>query len=139
MENVVDKQMLRQDLKDALTMHIHLLQEVEDISPENMEAVTFMMRSFGFMLDRAPSVLYHEEDEEDLYYMMFQYYSLLNELKYNISMSFPYNTLNGKTLLKLIEKFPTTFETEMKDWWQNKTGIKIGESKQTIIVSDFEF
>lgn len=139
MENVVDKQMLRQDLKDALTMHIHLLQEVEDISPENMEAVTFMMRSFGFMLDRAPSVLYHEEDEEDLYYMMFQYYSLLNELKYNISMSFPYNTLNGQTLLKLIEKFPTTFETEMKDWWQNKTGIKIGESKQTIIVSDFEF
>lgn len=139
MKEKIDNEILRRDLKEALTQHIQLLQEVEEISEENMEAFTFMMRSFGFMLDRAPSVLYQEEDEEDLYFMMFQYYSLLNELKYNILMNFPYATLNGEKLLRLAEKFPTTYESEMKNWWEEKTGLSVEETKQTISLTAFEY
>lgn len=139
MTEKIDNELLRRDLKEALAQHIQLLQEVEEISEENMEAFTFMMRSFGFMLDRAPGVLYREEDEEDLYFMMFQYYSLLNELKYNILMNFPYATLNGEKLLTLAEKFPTTYETEMKDWWEKKTGLLVEETKQTISLPEFEY
>ncbi|MGX7198750.1 hypothetical protein [Enterococcus nangangensis] len=135
----MDKIALRRDLATALTLHIHLLQEVEEISEENMEAFTFMMRSFGFMLDRAPAVLYEEKDEDDLNYMMFQYYSLLTELKYNILMSFPYATLNGRRLLELAEDFPTTYEKELKNWWEEKTGLHIEETKQTILIEDFSY
>ncbi|WP_071130708.1 hypothetical protein [Enterococcus timonensis] len=139
MTEKIDKEILRHDLTEALTQHIHLLQEVEEIDEENMEAFTFMMRSFGFMLDRAPKVLYREADEDDLNYMMFQYYSLLTELKYNISMSYPYATLNDKTLLQLAESFPSTYERELKNWWEEKTGLSVDETKQTISVPEFKY
>ena len=127
---------LRRELTEALTLHIQLLQEVDEITEDNMEAFTFMMRSFGFMLDRAPSVLYHESDDDDLCYMMFQYYSLLTELKYNVMMNYSDATLNGRQLLKLAEDFPTTYENEMKQWWEEKTGLTIENTKQTIALEE---
>lgn len=129
---------LRKELAQAVRSHIQLLKEVEEISEENMEGFTFMMRSFGFMLDRSAMVLYHEKDEEDLYFMMFQYYSLLTELKYNLLMNYSDTTLNGRTLLEIVSTFPTTYEKELKNWWESKTGLDVEETKQTIKVPAFQ-
>ncbi len=130
---MVNVKKLRMELADALNVHIELLKDVEYIDIDHMDAFTFMMRRLGFMLERAPSALIDEKDEE-LYFMMFQYYGLLAELKRAIKMSFPYAKLHGITLGELLEKFPTNYETNLNDWWENRTGLKIEETKQTIIM-----
>lgn len=135
---MVEADLLKKDLANALNTHIKLLREVEQIEVEHMDAFTFMMRSFGFMLDRAPNVML-EEDNEALYYMMFQYYSLLNELKYNLILNFPYARLQGRTLLEVVDVFPTTYEKELKQWWENKTGLEVEETKQTIAIKELEY
>lgn len=129
---------LKKELLKALDLHIDILKEVEDIGPEELPGFLFMMRSFGFMLDRAPRVL-AVEDQEEMYYMMFQYYSLLTELKYNLTMTFPHATLQGIPLLEIVKQFPTAYEKEMKNWWEQKTGLKIEETKQTIEIREFEY
>lgn len=48
----------------ALDTHIDILKDVSTIEGKHLEGVMFMMRSFGFMLDRAPKVLYEEDSEE---------------------------------------------------------------------------
>jgi hypothetical protein len=134
---MIKKQLLKQDLATALNTHIELLNEVELIETEHMDAFTFMMRSFGFMLRKAPDALL-SDDEETLYYMLFQYYSLLTELKYNLLLNYPYARLQDKTLVEVAETFPTTYELEMKTWWEQHTGLRVGETKQTILVKEFE-
>lgn len=135
---MIEADLLKKDLATALNTHIKLLREVEQIEVEHMDAFTFMMRSFGFMLDRAPNVLL-EEDDEALYYMMFQYYSLLNELKYNLILNFPYARLQGRTLVEVVDVFPTTYEKELKQWWENRTGLDVEETKQTIAIKELEY
>ena len=135
---MVEPDLLKSDLAIALNTHIKLLREVEQIDAEHMDAFTFMMRSFGFMLDRAPNVML-ENDDESLYYMMFQYYSLLNELKYNLILNYPYARLKNRPLLELVETFPTTYEKELKQWWENKTGLDVEETKQTIVIKELEY
>ena len=135
---MVEAMLLKKDLANALNTHIKLLREVEEIEIEHMDAFTFMMRSFGFMLDRAPNVML-ETDDEVLYYTMFQYYSLLNELKYNLILNFPYARLQGCTLVEVVDAFPTTYEKELKHWWENKTGLEVEETKQTIAIKELEY
>lgn len=135
---MVSPDLLKQDLADALNAHIKLLREVEQIEADHMDAFTFMMRSFGFMLDRSPNVLLGNNDEE-LNYMLFQYYSLLTELKYNLILNYPYARLQGKTMSEVVEVFPTTYEREMKQWWEDKTGLEIEETKQTIAIKELEY
>lgn len=135
---MIDQQLLKEDLANALNTHIKLLREVELIEADHMDAFTFMMRSFGFMLDRAPKVML-ENNEEDLKYMMFQYYSLLNELKYNLILNFPYARLQGRTMSEVADDFPTTYEREMKQWWEEKTGLEVEETKQTIAIKALEY
>lgn len=129
---------LKNELLKALDMHIDILKEVDEIAVEELPGFLFMMRSFGFMLDRAPKVLV-VEDQEEMYYMMFQYYSLLTELKYNLTLTFPYATLQGEPLIEIVKHFPTTYEKEMKNWWEQKTGLVIEETKQTIEIKEFEY
>ncbi|ALS02191.1 hypothetical protein ATZ33_12600 [Enterococcus silesiacus] len=135
---MVNPNLLKQDLADALNAHIKLLREVEQIEADHMDAFTFMMRSFGFMLDRSPNVLLGNNDEE-LHYMLFQYYSLLTELKYNLILNYPYARLQHKTMLEVVNVFPTTYEREMKQWWEDKTGLEIEETKQTIAIKELEY
>ncbi|MEI5990199.1 hypothetical protein [Enterococcus crotali] len=135
---MVNPDLLKQDLADALNAHIKLLREVEQIEADHMDAFTFMMRSFGFMLDRSPNVLL-EQDNEALHYMMFQYYSLLTELKYNLILNYPYARLQGKTMSEVVEVFPTTYEREMKQWWEETTGLDVEETKQTIAIKELEY
>lgn len=135
---IIKADLLKKDLANALNTHIKLLREVEQIEIEHMDAFTFMMRSFGFMLDQAPNVIL-EKDNEALYYRMFQYYSLLNELKYNLILNFPYARLQGRTLLEVVDVFPTTYEKELKQWWENKTGLEVEETKQTIAIKELEY
>lgn len=135
---MVNPDLLKQDLADALNAHIKLLCEVEQIEVDHMDAFTFMMRSFGFMLDRSPKVLLGQ-DNEALNYMMFQYYSLLTELKYNLILNYPYARLQGKTMKEVVEVFPTTYEREMKQWWEEKTGLAIEETKQTILIKELDY
>lgn len=135
---MVNPDLLKQDLADALNAHIKLLREVEQIETDHMDAFTFMMRSFGFMLDRSPNVLL-EQDNEALHYMMFQYYSLLTELKYNLILNYPYARLQGKTMSEVVEVFPTTYEREMKQWWEETTGLDVEETKQTIAIKELEY
>lgn len=134
----VKKDALKMELAQAVRSHIQLLKEVDEIMEDDMEGFTFMMRSFGFMLDRSAMVLYQEKDDEDLYYMMFQYYSLLTELKYNLMMYYSDSTLNGRTLLEIVKDFPTTYEKELRIWWEEKTGLDVEETKQTIKISAFQ-
>ncbi|MBO0473874.1 hypothetical protein IGL98_000266 [Enterococcus sp. DIV0840] len=135
---MVEPHLLKQDLADALNVHIKLLREVEQIEADHMDAFTFMMRSFGFMLDRSPKVLLGSDDEE-LNYMMFQYYSLLTELKYNLILNYPYAHLQGKTMSDVVAEFPTTYERELKQWWEEKTGLEVEETKQTIAIKELEY
>lgn len=129
---------LQNDLLKALDLHIDILKEVEDIESEHLPAVLFMMRSFGFMLDRAPTVL-AMHDEEEMMYLMFQYYSLLTELKYNLAFNFPYAKMQGEPLLEVVKQFPCTYEKELKKWWEEKTGLTVEERKQTIKIDDFAY
>lgn len=129
---------LRKELFIALDRHIDILRDVDMIDKDSLDGVMFMMRSFGFIFDRAPRVL-AEEDETEMNYMMFQYYSLLTELKYNLALNYPYAKLQGKGLLEIVNSFPATYEKEMKDWWEATTGLKVDETKQTIEIKDFEY
>lgn len=129
---------LKEDLANALNVHMTLLKDVESIDNDHLDAYVFMMHSFGFMLDGAPRVLIGNDDEE-LMYMMFQYYSLLNELKYNILLNFPYAHLQGRKLIEVVDDFPTTYEREMKQWWERLTGLAIEETKQTITIKELEY
>lgn len=131
-------QELKKDLLQALDIHIDILKDVAEIDHQHLDGVLFMMRSFGFMFDRAPEVL-ATEDAEEMNFLMFQYYSLLTELKYNLVLNFSYARLQGKKLLCIVTSFPTTYETEMKEWWEQTTGLKVEETKQTIEISAFEF
>lgn len=122
---------LQTDLLQALDLHIDILKEVDDIEREELPGFLFMMRSLGFMLDRAALVLASGDDEE-MYYMMFQYYSLLKELKFNLAMNFPHAKIQGEPLIDTVNRFPNNYEKEMKTWWEEKTGLIVEETKQTI-------
>lgn len=124
---------LRKELFEALDHHIDILREVDMIEEDSLEGFMFMMRSFGFIFDRAPAVL-AEEDELDMNYMMFQYYSLLTELKYNLALNYPYAALQGTPLMEIVSTFPVTYEKEMKAWWEKHTGLKVDDTKQTISI-----
>ncbi|MFV0557079.1 MAG: hypothetical protein ACK5MW_00290 [Enterococcus sp.] len=129
---------LKKELLTALDLHIDLLKETTAIEPAHLDGFLFMMRSFGFIFDRAPTVLL-DEDSEEMHYLMFQYYSLLTELKYNLTLNFSYATLNDESLVTLVERFPTTYEKELKTWWENLTGLHVEETKQTIAIPAFEY
>jgi len=120
---------LKQELLIVLDRHIDILKTVTSIEIDHLDGVLFMMRSLGFMLDRAPKVL-ASDDLTEMHFMMFQYYSLLSELKYNLVLNFP--------LLTIIETFPTSYETAMKQWWENRTGLVVEETKQTIEITAFQ-
>jgi hypothetical protein len=122
---------LQTDLLQALDLHIDILKEVDDIEREELPGFLFMMRSLGFMLDRAALVLASGDDEE-MYYMMFQYYSLLKELKFNLAMNFPHAKIQGEPLIDTVNRFPDNYEKEMNTWWEEKTGLTVEETKQTI-------
>lgn len=122
---------LQTDLLQALDLHIDILKEVDDIEREELPGFLFMMRSLGFMLDRAALVLASGDDEE-MYYMMFQYYNLLKELKFNLAMNFPHAKIQGEPLIDTVNRFPDNYEKEMKTWWEEKTGLTVEETKQTI-------
>lgn len=129
---------LKTELLVALDTHIDILKDASYIQPDHLDGIMFMMRSFGFMLDRAPKVLACD-DTEEMNYLMFQYYSLLTELKYNLTLNFPYAKINNKSLLEIVDAFPTTYEKEMKTWWEDTTGLKGEETKQTIEIKSFEY
>lgn len=128
---MVTYQNLQTNLLQALDLHVDILKEVNDIKTEEIPAFLFMMRSLGFMLDRAALVLASGDDEE-MYYMMFQYYSLLKELKLNLAMNYPYAKLQEEPLMNTVDKFPNTYENEMKLWWEEKTGLIVESTKQTL-------
>ncbi|GAA2906664.1 hypothetical protein P7H00_02505 [Enterococcus pseudoavium] len=132
---MVTYQNLQTDLLQALDLHIDILKEVDDIEREELPGFLFMMRSLGFMLDRAALVLASGDDEE-MYYMMFQYYSLLTELKFNLAMNFPHAKIQGEPLIETVNQFPDSYGKEMKAWWEAKTGLIVEETKQTIELND---
>ncbi|GAA3024709.1 hypothetical protein [Tetragenococcus solitarius] len=123
---------LKKEMTLALDTHIDILKDVSTIDVNHLDGVMFMMRSFGFMLDRAPKVLY-EEDSEEMNFLMFQYYSLLSELKHNLALNYPHAKIQNRTLLEIADTFPTTYEKDMKQWWEDLTGLRVtSNSKQTI-------
>ncbi|GMA07421.1 hypothetical protein GCM10025886_05720 [Tetragenococcus halophilus subsp. flandriensis] len=123
---------LKKEMTLALDTHIDILKDVSTIETKHLDGVMLMMRSFGFMLDRAPKVLY-EEDSEEMNFLMFQYYSLLSELKHNLALYYPHAKIQNRTLLEIVDNFPTTYEMDMKQWWENLTGLQVADdSKQTI-------
>lgn len=126
---------LKEELVNALDKHIDLLKDTATIDPDSLDGVMFMMRSFGFIFDRAPQVLV-TEDPEEMNFLMFQYYSLLHELKYNLLLNYSYAKIHQRTLLAIVQDFPTTYEEDMKQWWEDLTGLHVEETKQTICVKD---
>ncbi len=124
---------LKKELVTALDIHIDLLKDTSLIEPEHLDGIMFMMRSFGFMLDRAPKVLL-EEDPEEMNFLMFQYYSLLSELKHNLLLNYPNTILQNRPLIDIVQIFPTTYEKDMKLWWEQLTGLHVDDSKQTMSI-----
>ncbi len=126
---------LKKELVTALDIHIDILKDTSLIAPEHLDGIMFMMRSFGFMLDRAPKVLL-EDDSEEMNFLMFQYYSLLTELKNNLRLNYPYAKIQNRSLLEIVQIFPTTYEKEMKLWWEQLTGLHVDDTKQTMDMND---
>lgn len=126
---------LKEELTDALDIHIDILKDTATIDHESLDGVIFMMRSFGFIFDRAPRVLF-DEDPEEMNFLMFQYYSLLSELKYNLLLNYSYSKIHQRTLIQIVQDFPTTYEKEMKEWWEGLTGLHVDDTKQTILIND---
>jgi len=126
---------LKKELVTALDIHIDILKDTSLIAPEHLDGIMFMMRSFGFMLDRAPKVLL-EDDPEEMNFLMFQYYSLLTELKNNLRLNYPYAKIQNRSLLEIVQIFPTTYEKEMKLWWEQLTGLHVDDTKQTMDMND---
>jgi hypothetical protein len=126
---------LKKELVTALDIHIDILKDTSLIAPEHLDGIMFMMRSLGFMLDRAPKVLL-EDDSEEMNFLMFQYYSLLTELKNNLRLNYPYAKIQNRSLLEIVQIFPTTYEKEMKLWWEQLTGLHVDDTKQTMDMND---
>lgn len=127
----VEQNVLKKELAQALSEYTQLLRNVEHIETDNMPAFTFMMRSFGFIFQRVPGILIDDEIEET-YFGIFQYYNLLGELKQNLQMSYPYAKLGNKDLSTILAPFPLNFEQEINQWWEEKTGLKVKITKQTL-------
>lgn len=127
---------LKKELIDALDTHIDILKDTATIDSDSLDGVMFMMRSLGFIFDRAPRVLW-EEDPDEMNFLMFQYYSLLRELKYNLALNYSYAKIQNQTLLEISQNFPTTYEQEMKDWWEGLTGLQVDYTKQTMASDQF--
>lgn len=130
---LVEQNLLKKELAQALSEHTQLLRNVEHIETENMPAFTFMMRSFGFIFQRVPGILI-DDDIEETYFGIFQYYNLLGELKQNLQMNYPYAKLGNKELGDVLAPFPLNFEKEINQWWEEKTGLKVQMTKQTLSI-----
>lgn len=124
------EKLIKQELAEALHAHILLLKDIEMIDQKATNALPFIMKSLGFMLERIPEALI-SEDEEDLYFAAFQYYNLLAELKSNLALSFPYLTSID------LSDFPSSQVEAVNVWWEAKTGLKVHEpTKQTMVIND---
>ena len=120
------EKLIKQELAEALHAHILLLKDIEMIDQKATNALPFIMKSLGFMLERIPEALI-SEDEEDLYFAAFQYYNLLAELKSNLALSFPHITSID------LSAFPHEHVLLLNEWWEEKTGLKVDTpTKQTI-------
>lgn len=118
--------MIKKELAQALHAHIVLLKDIDTIEPGSEEAVRFIFRSLGFMLERIPESLV-SDNEEDLYFAAFQYYNLLAELKNNLALSYPHLTSID------LSHFPDSHVALLNEWWERKTGLKVDEpTKQTM-------
>lgn len=93
---MVTYQNLQTDLLQALDLHVDILKEVNDIKTEEIPAFLFMMRSLGFMLDRAALVLASGDDEE-MYYMMFQYYKFVKRTEIESGNELSLRQTTGRT------------------------------------------
>lgn len=122
---------LKMELAKALAAHVDILKNVDSIEPEQIDGLAFVMRSLGFMLEKTPCLLLRDNDEE-VCYAMFQYYSLLEELKHNVKMSYPHTRLHTQYLSDILAEFPTAYASNMIDWWEKKTGLVVEHTKQTI-------
>lgn len=126
-------QKLKLELASALNLQIELLKDVESIEIASIDALILITKSLGFMLENAPETLL-SDCSEDLYFMMFQYYNLVEELKHNLKMTYPYARLHNKTLFEIIDQFPVAYKKEINEWWEQKTGLTVVPTKQTIIM-----
>lgn len=127
----VDQALLKQELSTALSQYTQLLRNVNHIADTDMPAFSFTMRSFGFIFERLPGILI-DDNLEETYFGSFQYYNLLAELKQNLLMNFPYAKLDQQNFSELLKAFPTTYQKEVNEWWENKTGLQVEFTKQTI-------
>lgn len=119
--------LIKKELAQALHAHIMLLKDIDTIDHDSEEALRFVFRSLGFMLERIPEALV-SDNEEDLYFAAFQYYNLLAELKSNLALSYPHLSID-------LHNFPDSHVAILNDWWEKKTGLKVDEpTKQTMSI-----
>jgi hypothetical protein len=123
---------LRNEAIEVLDLHSHFLRKMDQVDFKHPEAASFILKSFGNIIQNMPEVLVRE-DIEDAKGALFEYYSLLTELKYNIKMNFPDTVLFGRPVLESIERYPTTFHNELKCWFEEKNNVTVTEGKQTLI------
>ncbi|MBO0476600.1 hypothetical protein DOK76_05925 [Vagococcus sp. DIV0080] len=122
------EKIIKKELAEALHVHILLLKRIETVESDSSDALRFVIRSLGFMLERIPEALV-SDDEEDLYFAAFQYYNLLAELKNNMAISFPHVTSID------LSAFPDSHVDLLNEWWEEKTGLKVDTpTKQTMTV-----
>jgi hypothetical protein len=123
---------LRNEAIEVLDLHSHFLRKMDQVDFHHPEAAGFILRSFGYIIQNMPEVLVRE-DIDDAKAALFEYYSLLTELKYNVKMNYPDTILFGQPVLSLINRYPTTFHEELKLWFEEKNGVTVTEGKQTLI------
>ncbi len=127
----ISRECIKKELAEALTCHIQLLRHIEQIDSNAVEGLLFTMHRFGFILERIPNLLI-QDDTEELHFAIFQYYNLLAELKRSLQLAYPQTQIYGTKLLDLLQPFPTHYEKEVNQWWEELTGLQVDETKQTM-------
>jgi len=122
---------LRKEALTALELHFHFMRRMDEFDSDHQDVILFSIKNFGSILRKLPQVLL-SDDEKFIRNTLFEYYSLVHELKMNIQMNYPYGKLFNKPVLAQLNRYPMTYHEELKSWFEEENHVHVCESKQTL-------
>ena len=127
----MDTKDLQKEALSALELHFSFMRRMDEFDCDHREVILFSVKNFGYILRHLPQVLI-SDDDIFIRKTMFEYYSLVHELKMNIQLNYPYGKLFNEPILTLLNRYPMTYCKEMKTWFEEEYHVHVGESKQTL-------
>jgi len=127
----MDTKDLQKEAQEALELHFSFMQRMDEFDSDHQEVILFSIKNFGSILRKLPQVLI-SDDEYFIRSRMFEYYSLVHELKMNIQLNYPYGKLFNEPILTLLDKYPMTYHDESRKWFEEVNHVVVCETKQTL-------